>query len=642
MTSPQLKIYTDFLESDEVKAVLMTKRSPLVQCTVLKKICDHPRRMSNRACQQVGLIDPDQIMDEATGNECAANTISDVPVEVLMNESGKLRVFAHLVDVIKDEKMLIFSQSIKMLDMLEKILDEKDIRLIRMDGRDKTSERDEKVQMFQKSSHVRAFMLTTGVGSVGLNLTAATRVIVFDPDWNPGKDDQAVDRAYRIGQTKPVVVFRLITCETIEEKIYRRQIFKKSIISQNNGENQDPFRHFDNKSIRELFNPPVGGSKTSETQIQLAPISSKRQSYPALEELVGRLETFREFHAGIHDHNLVFDMEHAQEVGELLTESDKQEVARIAANIAATHGTKKNNSYQEQTEPGPSMLPKNNNRYQPHTEPGPVILPKNYQEFPNEHNKQTNINRYFGSNAIRTPPPFRQPIPSSIRIHITDSDDEEQPGSYPEWWSKMVESGRKWWSKISTGNGSPVSPFVKPDPKFELVKEEFVQPNIPIPDMEMDDISQEELCNQTDRANNMDTSNQPNTESDDDIEVVGQYQASDLANPFSPLANTKRNYNSTLFPGQSSTPAGNKPVAMLVRDPEGLNVSDNMSISDIADELNSSEKAPQTSPPGVSETLNSDESMSDDATGTDHSDALFIDEATSTFNKTGNSKKDWI
>ena len=69
--------------------------------------------------------------------------------------------------------------------------------------------------------------MTTGVGSVGLTLTAATNVIVFDPDWNPGKDDQAVDRTYRIGQTKPVVVFRLITCDTIEERIYRRQIFKK-------------------------------------------------------------------------------------------------------------------------------------------------------------------------------------------------------------------------------------------------------------------------------------------------------------------------------------------------------------------------------------------------------------------------------
>ena len=62
--------------------------------------------------------------------------------------------------------------------------------------------------------------------------------------------EKAVDRAYRIGQSKPVVVFRLITCDTIEERIYRRQIFKKSIISQNNGENMDPTRHFKNDEIQ--------------------------------------------------------------------------------------------------------------------------------------------------------------------------------------------------------------------------------------------------------------------------------------------------------------------------------------------------------------------------------------------------------
>ena len=94
------------------------------------------------------------------------------------------------------------------------------------------------------------FILTDNL--VGLTLTAATRVIVFDPSWNPSSDDQAVDRAYRIGQKKPVVVFRLITCDTIEEKIYRRQIFKKSVINQNNGEDDDPTRHFDSEGIQHL------------------------------------------------------------------------------------------------------------------------------------------------------------------------------------------------------------------------------------------------------------------------------------------------------------------------------------------------------------------------------------------------------
>ena len=152
------------------------------------------------------------------------------------------------------------------------------------------------------------FILTDIINLVGLTLTAATRVIVFDPSWNPGHDDQAVDRAYRIGQKKPVVVFRLITCDTIEEKIYRRQIFKKSVINQNNGENDDPIRHFDSAGIRQLFGEPLSPER-SETQEMLEFLKEKRQTYPKLNELLKKLDDISESHAGVHDHDLVFDPE---------------------------------------------------------------------------------------------------------------------------------------------------------------------------------------------------------------------------------------------------------------------------------------------------------------------------------------------
>jgi hypothetical protein len=67
------------------------------------------------------------------------------------------------------------------------------------------------------------------VGGLGITLTSADRVIIFDPSWNPAVDAQAVDRAYRIGQTRSVVVYRLITCGTIEEKIYRKQVSTRVI-----------------------------------------------------------------------------------------------------------------------------------------------------------------------------------------------------------------------------------------------------------------------------------------------------------------------------------------------------------------------------------------------------------------------------
>lgn len=78
---------------------------------------------------------------------------------------------------------------------------------------------------------------------MGITLTGADRVIIIDPSWNPCTDAQAIDRAYRIGQSKPVTVYRLITSGTIEEKIYRRQIFKGGLMRAATSK-VNPMRHF--------------------------------------------------------------------------------------------------------------------------------------------------------------------------------------------------------------------------------------------------------------------------------------------------------------------------------------------------------------------------------------------------------------
>lgn len=91
-------------------------------------------------------------------------------------------------------------------------------------------ERQRRITQFQKDATISCFLLTTGVGGVGLNLTGADRVVLIDPAWNPAKDAQAVDRAYRMGQTRPVVVYRLNTCGTVEEKVFRRQVYKASLM----------------------------------------------------------------------------------------------------------------------------------------------------------------------------------------------------------------------------------------------------------------------------------------------------------------------------------------------------------------------------------------------------------------------------
>jgi DNA excision repair protein ERCC-6 len=98
-----------------------------------------------------------------------------------------------------------------------------------MDGDVNLKNRMEIINQFNtmQSDRLQVFLLTTRVGGLGINLTAANKVIIFDPDWNPMVDVQATERALRIGQQRDVAIYRLIVEETIEERIYHRQVFKK-------------------------------------------------------------------------------------------------------------------------------------------------------------------------------------------------------------------------------------------------------------------------------------------------------------------------------------------------------------------------------------------------------------------------------
>ena len=102
-----------------------------------------------------------------------------------------------------------------------------EIPFLRLDGDIHLSKRMDLIAEFNKLPAPAVFLLTTRVGGLGINLTAANKVIVFDPDWNPMVDVQATERALRIGQVRNVTVYRFVCEGTIEEKIYHRQIFKK-------------------------------------------------------------------------------------------------------------------------------------------------------------------------------------------------------------------------------------------------------------------------------------------------------------------------------------------------------------------------------------------------------------------------------
>ncbi|CAH2315626.1 DNA excision repair ERCC-6-like, partial [Pelobates cultripes] len=311
LSSIQEEVYRKFISLDQIKELLMTTRSPLAELNILKKLCDHPRLLSARACIQLGLDEDDYQLGE--GDHEALTKFDHLSDDALMEESGKLMLLINLLHKLKEEghRSLVFSQSRKMLDMIDRILCNRGFKIMRIDGTVSLPEREKVIKKFQCNSTYSVLLLTTQVGGVGLTLTAADRVIIFDPSWNPATDAQAVDRAYRIGQQENVVIYRLITCGTVEEKIYRRQIFKDSLIRQTTGDKKNPFRYFSKQELKELFS--LEDTRTSSTQIQLQNMhAAQRKTDIHLDEHIAYLHTLNIF--GISDHDLIYAHEvHSQD-----------------------------------------------------------------------------------------------------------------------------------------------------------------------------------------------------------------------------------------------------------------------------------------------------------------------------------------
>ncbi|XP_039535916.1 DNA excision repair protein ERCC-6-like 2 [Pimephales promelas] len=154
--------------------------------------------------------------------------------------SGKMKVLQKLLNhfIAKKDKVLLFSLSTKLLDVLESYCMAEGLEYHRLDGNTKSKDRVKIVREFNSSRDVNLCLVSTLAGGLGLNFIGANVVILFDPTWNPANDLQAIDRAYRIGQCRDVTVFRLISLGTVEEIIYLRQIYKQqlqlSVIGQEN------------------------------------------------------------------------------------------------------------------------------------------------------------------------------------------------------------------------------------------------------------------------------------------------------------------------------------------------------------------------------------------------------------------------
>jgi DNA excision repair protein ERCC-6 len=243
LTKQQRSAYEAFLSSEEMDSILHKQRQSLYGIDILRKICNHPDllqpKLKNDPTYQWGLA----------------------------NKSGKMQVIKALLHMWKraGHKTLLFSQGVQMLDILEGFVQRQPgLQYLRMDGKTPVKERQMLVDRFNKEPNLDLFLLTTKVGGLGVNLTGANRVIIFDPDWNPSTDVQARERSWRLGQKREVTIYRLMTAGTIEEKIYHRQIFKQFL---SNKVLKDPKQRttFHHSDLQDLFTLSTYGQGATET-----------------------------------------------------------------------------------------------------------------------------------------------------------------------------------------------------------------------------------------------------------------------------------------------------------------------------------------------------------------------------------------
>lgn len=175
---------------------------------------------------------PRQALLPTPDNEKRRFTNITVPsMRRFVTDSGKLAKLDQLLFKLKEEghRVLLYFQMTRMIDLMEEYLTYRNYKYCRLDGSTKLEDRRDTVHDFQTRPEIFVFLLSTRAGGLGINLTSADTVIFYDSDWNPTIDSQAMDRAHRLGQTKQVTVYRLITKGTIEERIRKRAMQKEEV-----------------------------------------------------------------------------------------------------------------------------------------------------------------------------------------------------------------------------------------------------------------------------------------------------------------------------------------------------------------------------------------------------------------------------
>lgn len=190
----------------------------------LRKVCNHPFLLEGIEHRETDRQFKEFLERGEFEGKSPEEQHHMLTVQGMIMSSGKMVLLDKLLPKLRAEghKILIFSQMVKMLDFISEYCEFRKFPYERLDGRVRGTERQKSIDRFERDKDSFLFLLSTRAGGVGINLTAADICIIFDSDWNPQNDVQAQARCHRIGQTKDVKIFRLVTSRTFEQEMFDR------------------------------------------------------------------------------------------------------------------------------------------------------------------------------------------------------------------------------------------------------------------------------------------------------------------------------------------------------------------------------------------------------------------------------------
>ncbi|KAL8671344.1 MAG: hypothetical protein Q9168_004154 [Polycauliona sp. 1 TL-2023] len=325
---------TEQLQSSEGQ----NKQMKLLGCTaILRLICNHPQCYYNKLkspptkgrtpAQNAPREDVEANDDPDLSNVSALDAgisqnmirlqlepFKDLPVPIAqVSLANKMKVLMQILDlsINAGDKILVFTQSLPTLDYIERLLQKEGKEYVRMDGSVRPDKRQKLTKSFNQYKAKMVFIISTRAGGTGLNLFGANRVVIMDDDFNPIWEEQAVGRAYRIGQTKPVFVYRLTVGGTFEDVIHNQSLFKQQLTTR--AVDHKSIARSANRNMKDYFQPLKAVEQKDLKQFQgtdpdvLDYILASQAAEPIIREIVA-CETFK------------------QEIEEKLTEEEQKEV----------------------------------------------------------------------------------------------------------------------------------------------------------------------------------------------------------------------------------------------------------------------------------------------------------------------------